>query len=374
MFDYQTALYLGWMSSNIHLRTLSVFRNYFRSRPQYLLLRLVGLTVSLVLLCVAIFPTIHSDWAGTLLSADNLNSPDFSLALVTTTGQFINNQRLSDHESRGPHGFLSYSMIIISHLWQVCLLSSRIHGASRRLTDLPLRCLRNAVERRQSYRVKKTWIYKTFTHCLEGLLTALFAIVELSSSHAMVLLIITTTLIWNSFQLFIPRFHNIPPCVKKELHSWNFGQLLPMLLTYSPLFSISTHLLDTKVPPIETGSTAKEMAKDSESTPETSLTNLRFMYSSIPFRAAILMFCSWAVLSIAALFVWTGLAFLRPRYFSGPTPWYFAGWNLALGATVVGASFIAILVLCMLIPCFVRTQLPDSAKSYRYQPEEMERE
>jgi len=61
-YHYQTVIYLAWMSSSVHLSALSILAPILKERPALRIWRLVGMLVLLVLLIIALIPTLSNDW------------------------------------------------------------------------------------------------------------------------------------------------------------------------------------------------------------------------------------------------------------------------------------------------------------------------
>lgn len=61
-YHYQTVLYLGWMSSSVHLSAISMIAPILKKRPALKIWRLAGMAVLMVLLAVALVPTTSDEW------------------------------------------------------------------------------------------------------------------------------------------------------------------------------------------------------------------------------------------------------------------------------------------------------------------------
>ena len=73
-YHFQTVIYLAWMSSSVHLSALSILTPILKDRPALRVWRLVGMLVLLVLLVIALIPTVSNDWG--LITWKGINPPN----------------------------------------------------------------------------------------------------------------------------------------------------------------------------------------------------------------------------------------------------------------------------------------------------------
>jgi hypothetical protein len=73
-YHFQTVIYLAWMSSSVHLSALSILTPILKDRPVLRVWRLVGMLVLLVLLVIALIPTVSNDWG--LITWKGINPPN----------------------------------------------------------------------------------------------------------------------------------------------------------------------------------------------------------------------------------------------------------------------------------------------------------
>lgn len=63
-YHWQTITYLGWMSSSVHLSTLTVLRSHFRKYPRVRTWRIMAMVALAILLAVALAPSLSEHWTG----------------------------------------------------------------------------------------------------------------------------------------------------------------------------------------------------------------------------------------------------------------------------------------------------------------------
>lgn len=67
-YHWQIITYLAWMSSNVHLTTLTLLRDLLYENPVLLRWRIIGMSVLLLLLIVSLVPTSTTNWIWMMLN------------------------------------------------------------------------------------------------------------------------------------------------------------------------------------------------------------------------------------------------------------------------------------------------------------------
>lgn len=241
VFDFHTKIYLAWMAVNMHLSTLSILRATFWSRPWLRAFKLLSMCALVIMMCIAIYPTTVYTWAGSTVRTKGFcSSADSCFGLEEKVeAHWIRARHRRD--SLIPQGVIAYIILIASHMWQSIMLFRKAHSTISSVFQKPLHFL----ERKILYtnRSDQKTNRKIAHRAIVGTYMFVLAIIEIAGSWAFSQFLVGIHLAWSSFQLFLPRFINLPPCVAEYLNEMNFGQILPMILLLAPLYSIVTYYL-----------------------------------------------------------------------------------------------------------------------------------
>lgn len=90
-YHWHTVVYLAWMSSMVHLTTLTVLRGHMPTSPVVRTIRVIGMTILFVLLLTDLLPTISYDYQYSI--GDDLCKYPDSFHSVTKL-KILNNQHL----------------------------------------------------------------------------------------------------------------------------------------------------------------------------------------------------------------------------------------------------------------------------------------
>ncbi|KAK5155185.1 hypothetical protein LTS14_006140 [Recurvomyces mirabilis] len=201
VYHWQVVTYLGWLSSNVHLTTLSFLRDYLRHNTLLRRFRLVGMALLVILLIVALVPTISNFWTATLYAKTSGIIPSCwtaQLPVWCTTGSEAQALGLAVFEAGdsylidgpglgdvNPDAVVSYIILVGGFLWKAGNLAETTQGFLQKwLWRFPMaileRPLRSLARRKQVNTV------------------------SLDSSE----------------------------------NAWNFGQILPLLLLALPLLAV----------------------------------------------------------------------------------------------------------------------------------------
>lgn len=237
VFEFQTIIYLAWMATNMHLSTLSILRTWFQSRPHLRAFRLFNMLALLVMMCIAIYPTTEYDWADHTVYDLGFCSSSHSCSGLTEKVDRHWQAARKQHRLV-PQGVFAYAILIISHVWQSAMLFKKVHSSAHDRAQGLLKALGGALRPPIRNEPPEVSLRQIKYRLVIGIYMFFLAIIEILGSWAFVQFLVGTHLAWSSFQLFVPRFILLPSCVAAELNNWNFGQILPMLLLLSPLYSI----------------------------------------------------------------------------------------------------------------------------------------
>lgn len=246
VYHFQTVIYLAWMSSSVHLSALTLLRPFLHYHRGLMSWRIVGMFVLLIMLLIALVPTVSNYWGVVSIYLNDVNdAPKNSTNSVfgvsancfwgTTWGSGAN-----------PDAVLSFLVLIISYIWKMgglflgvrkrfgSLFRSPLDHWLESLIRAPARCYEKYGGRR--------WLW-TFRLCLAVYLP-LTALLETLASFFAALWLSTLGVIYGTMQILIPRalVQNLDDNLYESESTFGFGQLVPLILLVQPLGAATEHL------------------------------------------------------------------------------------------------------------------------------------
>lgn len=273
VYHFQVVIYLAWMSSNVHLTTLTVLRSYLQSKPALRTWRVTGMSILFVLLLAALAPTVHILWTYAMSDIltyylTPLEAQETAILLGNKLGQGglgipvrclwrgKVNQGLIGADRHGleltstsvnPDAISSYIAIIIAYAWKTGSLFERSRQELRYwLRDRPEYLLEKAIAERLKHKSRSR--IRARYRFLVALYVHLVAVSDFIESFAASLWLLSLGLVWGTLQIVIPRrLMNISyPGVLSQENNWEFGQLMPLFLLILPLAAVIEHFSGTQ--------------------------------------------------------------------------------------------------------------------------------
>ena len=235
VYHYQLVVYLAWMSSNVHLATLTLLRNYLRAKKFLLAWRVTGMLILFVMLCIALVPT----------SSDSFNS-----AIWYTSGAAGYPETLYDVYGLGyegsplvcfwqgdyvgevnPSAILSYILLGSSYIWKVAMLFDKAYN--------PLLSIRYKSQRLLERGLRKTSFERKWPlyYPLLAVYIVFIAMLDWLESFAASICILTFGLVWGTLNILVPRRNLQAVYYLWGENTWTFGQTMPLLLLALPILS-----------------------------------------------------------------------------------------------------------------------------------------
>ncbi|KAL0262002.1 hypothetical protein SLS55_003437 [Diplodia seriata] len=263
VYHWRTVIYLGWMSSNVHLNTLTVAmtphwnrKGRSRGATAARFVRLAGMLTLFALLVAALVPTVSQSFNNALANhpADGYYwyADIYYYAFLFTPADPIFCFWLPEYSAEGPttDALVSLIMLTCSYAWKTTGVFFRpqqraLLRCETLRTRLP-RLLRRAAMWRQRkgrfVRIMTAWPYATIV----GTYAMSVAVLDFAASFFASLTMLTISLAWGTLNLLMPR-QAFAEFIGPDENTWNFGQVLPMLLLLLPVvsvveeFSVATH-------------------------------------------------------------------------------------------------------------------------------------
>lgn len=241
VYHFQIVIYLAWMSSSVHLSALTILGPYLLHHRGLLAWRLVGMLVLLVMLIIALVPTVSNLWAVLSPAQDWNNSEKTSFGAPalcfwgTTWGDGVN-----------PDAVVSFLVLIVSYLWKMGSLFSPatstfyawIRDPLDRFMEKILVALALKIERKA--RRRDLWLFRA---CLAVYLSVT-ATLEVMGSFCAALWLSLLGLIYGMLQILIPRnlVQSFDQGLAERESTLTFGQLVPIILLIQPIGALTEHL------------------------------------------------------------------------------------------------------------------------------------
>lgn len=218
VYHWNNVIYLAWLSSTVHLMSLSVLRDRLKKSHALRAIRVTVMILILGLLLAALVPTTTEKWIddpgmpvrclwNTHLYGVNVSS-DFWISYVSLLGAFI--WKLSQ--------FFDSSRELL-RFWGRARLECFLGKAARR-----------TLQKTQSRLTRATFRILTIAYIV------LVAYMELLECFMFTIFLLVFTLVWGTLQLFFPFSETPVPEVQSAESEMGFGQLLPILLLVQPVF------------------------------------------------------------------------------------------------------------------------------------------
>lgn len=233
IYHWQILTYLAWLSSNVHLATISVLRDWLRQRRGLFIGRIIGMAVLLALLLAALVPSVSLTWVFVLGEPSVYGIP-VSCAW-----------KLSDKAGINLNAPFSIMLLIISYLVKIAQLNDTSRYKLRKwLRSAPEWLLERLASRILRLKENRTHYRAICFHVYALVYVPFHATCEFVESFAASLWLVTIGLLWGSFQIYVPRAFADPE-VRSAESVWSFGQILPLLLLFQPVIAIVEHFQGT---------------------------------------------------------------------------------------------------------------------------------
>ncbi|RMY35659.1 hypothetical protein D0865_13854 [Hortaea werneckii] len=255
-YHWQIITYLAWMSSNVHLTTLTLLRDWLDANRVLRRWRIAGMTILLLLLIAALIPTTKYVWISALrnhpLKEFSYYSPEKEndgLGLGIPAKCFWDfrdpsrGELFRDVNIDSP---FSFAILILGYVWKL----GQLYNGSRTWSKKWLRCVPEwLLERAAIYELRSqhSWPFgsRMRYRIIMLVYVPMVAWFEFLESFAASLWLLLLGLIWGSMQIFLPR-NSAPSHVIREESVWGFGQILPLLFLLQPAAATFEHFYDRK--------------------------------------------------------------------------------------------------------------------------------
>lgn len=241
VYHFQIVIYLAWMSSSVHLCALTLLGPFLRHHRGLLAWRLVGMLTLLVMLLIALVPTVSVQWAilSPLSDWETDDETSFGAPALCfwgrTWGSGVN-----------PDAVISFLILAVSYVWKVGGLFPSMTSAWAVWIRDPLDRLMEralvAVATRHEQRSRRRYLW-VFRICLAAYLPAT-ATLEVLNSFSAALWLSILGFVYGILQITIPRqlVQSLDHNLAEKERSLTFGQLVPLILLVQPIGALTEHI------------------------------------------------------------------------------------------------------------------------------------
>ena len=222
VYHWTIVVYLAWMSSAVHIASLTLLKDVFNKRPWLRNIRVAGMLALFTLLAVAMWPlrrmyVPQSTPVRCLWGSRNWNT----------------DHETSFEASLDPNWALSVTMLLVAYVWKISQLFSSSRGWVRRWLVAEPQAATERLMRRLVLNHRPKWLtrpaYFSLTHCY--IIAVVFT--EMAECFVAVLMYLCLALLWGAVCIFNARKY-IPADVKDGESRLTFGQLVPLFLLVLP--------------------------------------------------------------------------------------------------------------------------------------------
>lgn len=269
-YHWQIVIYLAWMSSMVHLITLTFLRQWLSQRPLLRSLRLFGMLILFVLLVIAMYPQTYSAFVASVSSGSGwvptscffngqynnlynasqqeyvyLNNTYAIQNLPYSGAPYGTNLDLDDVDESGPkwnlEAFVSYAILFFGYSWRVSQAFNPSRGWIRIwLTIKPVLLLERVARRLASRTPKRLTLAWFVLKLVTFWFIVLVACIEVVQSFMTILFFLFLSLLWGTAQIINVR-NLADVSVRQGENQLSFGQLLALLLLIQPLTTVVEH-------------------------------------------------------------------------------------------------------------------------------------
>lgn len=223
VYHWNSVIYLAWLSSTVHLMSLSVLRDRLKESQALRAIRVITMILILGLLLAALVPTMTREWEKSLTPPAKTGMP----------ARCLWNTRLYAVNGIGDF-WISYVSLLGAFTWKLCHFFDSSRKWVRLWTRARLECFLEKIARR-SLRKPPSRRTRTTFRAISTIYIIFVAWMELLECFMFTILVLTFTLGWGTYQLFASK-SPLPEEIQSAEREMGFGQLLPILLLSQPIF------------------------------------------------------------------------------------------------------------------------------------------
>lgn len=263
VYHWEMIVDLAWFSALTHLAALTSLRHYFRRRPAMAISRVILMGLTLVLLASALKPTGYVPQYGPVYTNSRAR---FGMFLSSPASCLLNEHRRLEvaeslfHMDDGSQGggksgppfnlvlvMVSLAYLVIGYVVRVVRLSQfAADTAEEWLRVAPINFLCQKYNSARVSSVRRSFRTRLRKGILLICITTFEAVCEIANSMLWEVLWLAAALVWGTFRLLQ---HRKQSYIADE-DTWGFGQVLALVLSALPFWSLLSNLQEHIRPPL----------------------------------------------------------------------------------------------------------------------------
>lgn len=223
-------IYLAWLSSTVHLMSLSMLQHRFNQNKVLRNIRVGIMLIIVGLLCAGISVTVPGLHSETLpvrcLLNPSKNGLEFDKIYESEPAVYLDIPKTDDDS------IISYITLIGTFVWKIVNLFASSHSWLRGWLRTRLECqMERAIQK--LVRVQRSNMISRISFRTLVMIYIIFIVfMDVIESFMTTIIVVAFTLTWGAFKLFKQRRTSVVEI--SELSKMTFGQLLPLLLLLQP--------------------------------------------------------------------------------------------------------------------------------------------
>jgi hypothetical protein len=240
IYHWRIATYLAWLSSSVHIASLTLLRDLLNKDPTFRNLRVAGMLLLLVLLSVALWPTGFAMGGYGFYSGAYFTTPENQFtsgipAKCYWTSTFLH--PTGETVALDSNWTISLVMLLFTYAWKLSQLFASSRGFVRQWLVAKPEAAMERLMRRTVESDRSAWlrwpVYKVLTLCY----ITLVAYAEFAESFVVSILYICITLPYGIAAIINTRWAVSEDVIVGE-RRLTFGQLVPLFLLVLPMLLV----------------------------------------------------------------------------------------------------------------------------------------
>ena len=237
VYHWNIVVNLAWMSSAVHIASLTLLKDFLNRGPTLRNIRVAGMLLLLVLLTVAMWPLRRVGLSlGTPVKCLWRNRPwnrYLDASFSADSGS------IRDYTALDPDRFLTFSMLLCAYIWKLSQLFSSSRGWVRKWLVAKPQAATERLMRRALLSHRPNWLARPAYFLLAQSYIVAVIYAEMAESFAAVVIYLCLALPWGTFCIFFYRNKGSADGddVKDGESTLSFGQLVPLFLLVLPVLA-----------------------------------------------------------------------------------------------------------------------------------------
>lgn len=222
VYHWNIVVYLAWMSSGVHISTLTLLKDVFNKQPTLRNIRVAGMLALLILLITAMWPLRRY-----------YVTKEIPVRCLWGSRSLNFRQELLNYKFVNPEWTFSITTLLVAYVWKLSQLFSSSRGWVRRWLVARPQAATERLMRRALLSRRSKWLTRPAFFLLAYCHIIAVVCIEMADSFAAVLMYLFLVLPWGAFCILDAR-NQLDDDVKAGESKLTFGQLVPLFLLVLP--------------------------------------------------------------------------------------------------------------------------------------------